>query len=200
MRALGPSRCLLIASEPVDSTRTMAVTSLRSQSGPSRATGSQVRVYRRNVVGDRLRRGATWLLLNCRYAVMSIIGLGGRLQHLPRRSEVPLVAGLVFLWGLISCAWLVLGSYGIWWVVALAVTLSYFVGSYYLIMEYKGGEQFVGLALATDLILLGQSIVGQAIKLIIFTLFVLVCVRDWRRLVTLPERPKIERPAHGRSK
>jgi hypothetical protein len=157
-------------------------------------TSRHSRTYTRNVLKDGLKEWAVWLPLNARYAAIYLVSGGGRLGLVPKRSELPLVAVLLLFWGFLSIGGLLFGDYGLvlWWL-ALSITCGYIVGAYMLFMEQPGATQIVGFTLAADIILLdGEgigSIIAQSIKLLLFAIFLLVCVKDWRILVTLPNRP-----------
>jgi hypothetical protein len=160
----------------------------------SQGAKRHARSYRKNVLTDKLKDWAVWLPLNARYAAIYIVSGGGRLAKVPKRSEVPLVSVLLLTWGILSIGSLLFRDYSFfgWWV-ALGITGAYIVGGYLLFMEQPGATQIAGFALAADLILFPDDtfmgLFRQAIKLLLFAIFLLVCVKDWRVLVTLPDPP-----------
>lgn len=169
-------------------------------SSASAAARPGVRVYQRNVFVERVKQWLVWLALNFRYAIQWLISVGGRLEHLPKRSERPLVSMLVFIWGALLGLGTLAGlltahqslfSPGTYMTLGLGV--AYVVGAYLLIMEHQAAEEMIGLAFILDFLLLPSGLLGRGVKLLIFALFLLICVKDWRRIVRLPERPPVFR-------
>jgi hypothetical protein len=184
----------------------MAAAASRSRSSRASTPGStsrggggattRARVYQKNFFQDRLKNWLIWLALNFRYAVQYVISIGGRLEHLPKRSERPLVAGLVFVWGLLTALMLLasflsghLSIISLVTYVQLGVAAAYVAGAYFLIMESPAAEEILGIAFVVDFLLVSAGVVATAIKLFLFTLFLLICVGDWRQVVRLPKRP-----------
>jgi len=182
----------------------MVTTTAKSRRGPS-TTGvfgaagpSRVKRYQRNVLWERMASSGLWLLLNLRYAFIYGVGLGGRLANLPERSERPLLSGLMAGYGVLLVLGLLLtvGTLQISAFFTLATPIlvglaaAYIIGAYYIVMEYKGGEGIAGTALIVDLVLNSGNPILQLANVVIFAFFILVCVHDWRAVLSLPTRDK----------
>jgi hypothetical protein len=148
-----------------------------------------VRSYQRNVIWDNLRKGLVWVILNARYSLIYGLGMGGRLSDLPEKNEKPLLAGLMLIYGCLMSMLLLfsltsLFSFSV--PIRVGVPALYILGSIALFLERPIATTLLGVALVFDLVFFTQSLLLQIVNIILFAFFCLVCLKDWRLILSLP--------------